>query len=243
MIIEKTVRNGEVKLHYIEHHPTHIGREQLVPLVFVPGLTESAEDYIELMRAITDRRTIAISLRGRGQSDTPEQGYSLEDHISDIRTVIEDMGLESLILFAFSRGVSYGLGYALQNTKSIAGMILGDYPALHSKLPEQWVDFIVQLPPWRGKESLVRMSRLVYEGIQKDSQEHIFWDELHQIKCPVLILRGGKQGALLTQEVVNKYLEHLPFAQSKTLEHSDHNLFEPDLRFLQEAINIFVKDV
>lgn len=45
-----------------------------IPLVIIPGLSESTEDYIPLIRLLSPRRCVAISLRGRGKSDGLETG-------------------------------------------------------------------------------------------------------------------------------------------------------------------------
>ncbi|GAA0359119.1 alpha/beta fold hydrolase [Bacillus horti] len=148
---EHFIKNKDVSLHYIEHIHENMGKEELPPIVFVPGLTEGAEDYKELMEGITNRKSVALSLRGRGQSDSPVNGYTLEDHIQDIETVVGALKTEKVVLFAFSRGVAYTLGYAMQHPDRLAGLIIGDYPAIHTKLSEKWVDFMIQSPPWRGK--------------------------------------------------------------------------------------------
>lgn len=92
-----------------------------------------------------------MTLRGRGKSGLPKGGYTLEEHISDIHAVIKHLALKEFILMGYSRGVSYTIGYAIKNTNLLKGLIIGDYPAIHTQLPPGWVDFYSSLPPWRGK--------------------------------------------------------------------------------------------
>ncbi len=223
---ETWINNNGVNIHVIDSNP--IAKQEL-PFVIVPGLSESAEDYLLLMESLSPRRCVAISLRGRGKSDAPQTGYKLEDHISDIEAVVKYLELSDMILMGFSRGVSYALGYALANPQVMKGLILGDYPAYHSELPPEWVPFFSSLPPWRGKPLSERMKPHALKGLQKDSKLVLFWDKLHSIECPVIVIRGGKQGAVLTEEDGARYLEHIPNANLVVFEESDHNIFEPTL--------------
>ena len=60
----------------------------LAPIVVVPGMGESAEEYAWLLAELGDRRVVAVDVRGRGRSDAPEHGYRWEDHIGDIAAMI-----------------------------------------------------------------------------------------------------------------------------------------------------------
>lgn len=139
----------------------------------------------------------------------------------------------------YSRGVSYTLGYALTNLSSIKGLVLGDYPAYHSKLPSDWVEFFSALPPWRGKTLSERMKSHALCGIQKESKQVIFWNQLHLITCPVLVVRGGKQGSALSEEDSGKYMKNLPHCHLIVFEESDHNIFEPRIEKFVDVVREF----
>lgn len=237
-ISEGKVCNNKVEIHYLV---SQVDTNKLPPLVIIPGLTESAEDYIDIIKEISDRRCIAISLRGRGKSDSPDSGYKLSDHISDIEKVVDALGLEEFILMGYSRGVSYMLGYALKHIERLKGIIIGDYPAMHTKLPEQWVDFFVKLPPWRGKTALERMSRLALEAIQKESEEEYFYDDLYKLKIPVLIISGGKEGSALSAEMRERYLKTIENVELTVFEDCNHNIFEPDINQFTNAVKSFME--
>lgn len=220
------IKHNGTSIHYID---SNVNTHQELPFVIIPGLSEAAEDYIPLMHLLNSRRCIAITLRGRGNSDAPQSGYSLEDHISDIEAVINHLELNEFILMGFSRGVSYALGYSFSNLSSIKALVLGDYPAYHSQLPPGWVEFFSSLPPWRGKALAERMKIHSLNGLQKESKQVLFWDQLSSITCPVLVIRAGKKGAVLSEYDGEKYLEKIPHSKLVVFEESDHNLFEPSL--------------
>lgn len=238
-IIEEKVFNNDVGIHFISSYPE---KNTSTSLIIIPGLTEAAEDYLEIMKQI-DRRCTTISLRGRGKSDAPLTGYTLEDHIQDIEAVIEKLGINDLILFGFSRGVSYMLGYALKFPKRVKGIIIGDYPAVHTELPDKWVDWFVELPPWRGKTPLERMNEHALIGIQKESYKKEFWNELNALDCPVLVIGGGQKGAILSSEMSQIYKEALSDIKVVTFEESDHNIFEPNTDRFVKLVNSFLKDI
>jgi hypothetical protein len=79
--------NGGVKLHYLDSGGEDVSL--LVPAVFIPGAIGSAELYLREIQSFAPRRCIAVSLRGRGKSDAPEKGYTFEDHVSDIDSIIQ----------------------------------------------------------------------------------------------------------------------------------------------------------
>lgn len=235
--IEGKVDNNGVLIHYIE---SHVEADDKSPLVIIPGFTEDAEDYKDIIKAFEDRKCVAITLRGRGQSDAPESGYTLEDHVSDIKAVIEQLALESFYILGYSRGVSYMIDYALDNLPKIKGMIIGDYPGMHTRLVERWVEMFINLPPWRGRTALERMPRHAIEAIQSESVEKQFYEALGVVKVPVLILKGDQKGALLSEEALASYYETLEDVKLSVFEGCAHDLFWPDESQFIKVVKEFV---
>lgn len=222
---ERYVNNRGVNIHVMESNRE---AKDACPLVVIPGLAESAEDYQEVVEKLYPRHCVVITLRGRGRSDSPASGYTLEDHVSDIEAAIGELELRKFVLMGFSRGVAYTLGYAVQHPDRIQGLIIGDYPAVHTHLKPGWVEFFSSLPPWRGKPLSERMSTGALHALQKESAQVMLWDRLPSLHCPALIIRAGRQGAALSAEAAEQYRERLPQAEIVIFEESDHNIFEPD---------------
>ena len=205
---EKWVDNHGVLLQYLYHGDLDSG---LVPLFITPGVTETAEDYIWLMKKLNPRPSAVITFRGRGKSGLPKEGYTLYDHIQDMEAVLEDLGFGEFILYGYNRGVSYALGYSLNNLGKIRGLILGDYPAVHTELPEKWLEnFTFSRFPEKGmKREKPRMTYKAARALQKDSHEVIFWEALQSFTFPVVILQGGGASTFLTRQDMRKYLWYL----------------------------------
>ncbi|WP_141235802.1 alpha/beta fold hydrolase [Paenibacillus sp. 7541] len=235
---ETMVNNQGVHIHVTEVHRDL--KKQQASLVIIPGLSESGEDYITMMEKLSPRHIVVVTLRGRGQSDSPASGYTLADHISDIDAAIRHLELEQFVLMGYSRGVSYQLGYAVQNPERIQGLIIGDYPAVHTELPAGWVDFFASLPPWRGKKLSDRMKTSALQALQRESTKADMWNDLTRLTCPVLIIRGVKPHPGLSLEAVEQYKRVLPQARIVAFEEHDHNLFEPDADLFVRTADSFL---
>src|SRR2546428_11798151 len=86
---EEWLKNGSVRLHYVESgwdSPTN-----LTPEVYVHSGFGTAEVFIPEMKALSPRRCVSCSLRGRGNSDAPEEGYSLYGDVSEIDTSVHPL--------------------------------------------------------------------------------------------------------------------------------------------------------
>ncbi|MEK3686324.1 alpha/beta fold hydrolase [Paenibacillus sp. FSL R10-2736] len=84
---------------------------------------------------------MAFSFRGRGLSSTPDTGYDLEDHLSDIEAVVNHSRLTNYIVLGFSRGAAYSLGWSLRHQDQMRGLILVDQPPVHRAMSLETVEF------------------------------------------------------------------------------------------------------
>lgn len=214
-IEEGWIDNGGVRINYFLSNPEKVG---IAPLFICPGLSESAEDYLKLMSALENNRCIALSFRGRGKSDAPLSGYSLEDHVSDIVSVVTHLGLDDVYLMGYSRGVSYALGYAIQHHENIKGLIIEEYPAKHKQMPSGWGKEYL-LTPW-GE----RMKPHGVMGIELESRHVDFQSDLVKLNCPTLIMRGGSEGSLLTDDDIDIYVKSFRDARLEAFDNAGHDI-------------------
>ena len=210
-MIEGWIKNGDVRIHYFDNTGSSASA---TPLVIIPGLAETGEEYEDLIQALLPRRAIVITMRGRGRSDTPESGYTLEDHVSDIEKVMDHITVDKFAMFGYGRGVAYALAYALSHLSNIKGLIIGDYPAMQTDHPEGWTEFFKSASKNR---LLDNMDADTLKEIEKDAREVDFIKHLKKIDCPVLVLQGsGEYG--LTEEGAKDYLRAMPDARVKVLD-------------------------
>jgi pimeloyl-ACP methyl ester carboxylesterase len=100
------------------------------------GLTANCRCWDVIASALTPRhRLLAVDLRGRGLSEKPLRGYSERQHAADIRSLMDDMKLEKVVLMGHSLGGYIAMQLAAQSPDRIEGLILidsgGDLPQEH----------------------------------------------------------------------------------------------------------------
>jgi pimeloyl-ACP methyl ester carboxylesterase len=231
MMQECWAQNGEIQLHYLDNG----GYGKGMPVVFVPGLHGSAEDFANVIEAMLPRRAIAVSLRGRGQSDVPETGYRFENHITDIAALIDAISPhQPVCLVGHSVGVPYVIGYALEHPRRVGALVLAGYPARYPDLSADW-----------GLRTMMRypseMSMIAVLGLQHESAEISLWDSLIALECPLLVLRGGKSSSRLPEELADQYRRFAPDAHIVVFPESGHRLWVPDMQRFVHTIHRFIE--
>jgi len=188
---------------------------------------ESAEEYEWLLDVLGDRRVVAVDVRGRGRSDAPASGYRWEDHYGDVAAVVSELAVDHPVVVAFSRGSSYGLGYALSAPAAVRGLVIGDYGARHVGLPPEMADR--QLASvLRGVPMSERMPEHAVRGVVEESVEVPLWGRLGELECPVLVIRGGRRGGLVNEEVAAQWQAALPGVELALLAEAGHDLWSYD---------------
>jgi len=231
LIEENWVDNDGIRINFFQSKPEKAGK---TPLLICPGLSESAEEYINLISSLQDNRCIALSFRGRGKSDSPLTGYSLEDHVSDIAAVVKQLELDDFCLMGYSRGVSYALGYAIHNHGNIKGLIIEEYPAQHKQMPSGWGEEYL-LSPW-GE----RMNPHAVMGIELESRQIDFQSNLAKLDCSALIMRGGNEGSLLSDDDIKCYGRCFRDVRLEVFEDAGHDIQTEYFDRFVKVINAFL---
>src|SRR5688572_26602424 len=148
-LTEYEVSNGAITLHVLASFGAG---DKRVGVAIVPGLSETAEDWRDLLTYLSPLPAAAVTLRGRGKSSGPSTGYSLADHTSDIAAFVAHLPADAVVLVAFSRSVGYALDYAISQPKKLKGLVLLDYPPRHSILRQGWADSFAE-SSWRGRKA------------------------------------------------------------------------------------------
>lgn len=228
------VSNNGVYIHYLVSNP----QSSLTPLVICPGLSETAEEYVDLMEYLSPRKCIALSFRGRGQSDTPETGYTLEDHVSDIEAVVDAAQIGSFHLYAYSRGVSYALGYLRRNMPKVVSAMLQDYPAEHKRMPEEWVnEYIYEYLVPFSRQQNIRPEAV--RGIQRESEQVYFRFPMHK---KLLVLRGLLEGSLLDNEGIKGYQKLSTETEYAEFHDSGHDIRGSEKELLYRTLHEYIRN-
>jgi pimeloyl-ACP methyl ester carboxylesterase len=231
---EKWITNGSVRLHALESAPSEPTAQ--TPLLIVPGVFGTAEDYLDEMARLAPRHCLAVSLRGRGHSDVPVSGYTLEDHVSDVAAAVAQSGVARPVMMGYAIGAAYAIAYAIGAPESISGLIIGDYPARYRTLSEKWVASALETMGERARPE-------VAHALQRASAQVSLWEHLEKIRCPIAIVRGGQAGSMVTEEIAAKYREFAPAAEILTIVSNGHELWKPDFDSYITTIGNFLARV
>jgi non-heme chloroperoxidase len=235
-VVERFVQNDGVRIRYLDsgsHSST-----ALLPVVFVPGITDSAEDYLDVFELFGARRLVVIELRGRGGSDSPEKGYAAADQVGDLESVIGAERLDRFHIMTFSRGTTGALDLALADRNRPVTLAIGDYRLAEIALPPSFVDQMWN-SRWRGRPVPDRVARHVLDGIQGESQDRLLWDDVAALRIPVLTARGGA-GGLVTDQIAETYRQSIPDVEIAVIPGSGHDLFRPDRLAYPRAVLDFI---
>jgi pimeloyl-ACP methyl ester carboxylesterase len=112
---------GELTFHAIQWG------EKGPPIIFVHGLTANAFCFQAFADDLSrDHRVFAYDLRGRGDSDKPETGYSIPIHSADLAELIDEWNLDRPIIAGHSLGAFIALYFAVHYPERLSKLILID---------------------------------------------------------------------------------------------------------------------
>ncbi len=110
------------------------------PLVLQHGFSQSVKrwylaGYIDALQQ--DYQLILIDARGHGGSDKPHDpaAYTLPQQVSDVVTVLDDLGLDQAHFWGYSMGGRIGFGMAKYAPERIQTLIIGGAQPYGRTLP------------------------------------------------------------------------------------------------------------
>ena len=97
------------------------------PVLCIHGITANCRSWDVVASALSPaHRIVAMDLRGRGGSDKPPSGYSLEHHMKDIIGVMDYLGLETAIIMGHSLGAFISLAFGAEYPERVDRIVLVD---------------------------------------------------------------------------------------------------------------------
>jgi len=186
-------------------------------ILCIHGITANCRSWDCLASALSPRhRVIAMDLRGRGLSDKPPTGYSVEHHCKDILTMMNDQGLQRPVLMGHSLGAFIVLVFAARYPQKVDQLILLDGGGKLSKVQKDKVFAGI-------KPSLDRLGRTfpslrVYLSRMRHAPYLQPWNSYMEtyFRYEIIKVRGG-----IRSRVHPKHIEE----EAKNLENVDSRKF------------------
>jgi pimeloyl-ACP methyl ester carboxylesterase len=179
------VEQDGVRIAYRRVVPVGIGDDD-VPVVLLHALAEDSTTWNDLRTQLASagRSSIAIDLRGHGQSSWPGS-YSFELMVNDVIALVDELGVVTFDLVGHSLGGHLSLYLAGLYPDRVRRLVVEDAPPP----PEALVVDVdaptkpsVPVPFDWGVVELRQMIR---------TPDRLWWERLRKIQSPTLIVGGG----------------------------------------------------
>ena len=121
-------------------------------------------------------RLLQYDLRGQGQSDHPDEEYSMELHADDLDSLLEALGIEKAHIAGISYGGEVAQAFALNYPERTLSLILADTVSeIHDNLAlvvRSWIDalrtgdpmvFFNATVPWNFSPEFIRENQAILE--------------------------------------------------------------------------------
>lgn len=223
MLTSRFTQNADARIHYLDSG----GDDRGAPIVFVPGMTDLADDYVEIFPSF-GRRTVVVELRGHGRSSAPADGYDLATLSADVGAVVDAVTDGPVHVVTFSRGTSYAIAWALAHPDRVRSIAIGDYIPEERVLPADIRRRLLD-GRWRGTPVSERVDYDAGMKTFEAAQERVFWDDLARLQVPLLVVRSGDD-ILVGDEEWARYRRLFPEAHLIEFPDSPHDIFRPDRR-------------
>jgi pimeloyl-ACP methyl ester carboxylesterase len=237
-IVERFTNRSGVRIRYLDNAPPEpVG----LPILFSPGFTDFADEYVETLDFMQPLRVLVVEVRGRGGSESPETGYTAAEHADDLRAVLDEEGIDRFHLMTFSRGTTWGLDLVLAHPARCTSVSIGDYWAREKGFAgDDAVVTEVLASRFRGKQMSERVASHVVRELFGHSQDRDLSGPLAATCLPVLVATGTEPGCILTPATVQEWRDRVPGVEIVTIDGASHDLFRPDRHAYPQAVIDFV---
>lgn len=170
-------------------------RGEGVPLVLLHGNGEDSGYFSHQMEYFSRQyRVIAVDTRGHGKSSRGSAPFTMAQFAEDLKELLDELGIESLVLLGFSDGANIAMKFALRYPGMLRALILngGNLDARgikrHVQLPIELGYRAARLFAGRSEEARRNMEIL---GLMVH-EPHISPQALSAIRVPTLVVAGTR---------------------------------------------------
>lgn len=169
------VESQDVKIHYLARNIDH---KKKLSILFVPGVMMPAWIWEKQLEYFSKNyRVVAMDPRSQGGSEQSSEGHYAFSLAKDIKSVVDQLELEPLVLVGWSLAVPEVINYAAHfGSKNLIGLVLVDGLAgIDSSVPfyQSTIDYWAQLQTDR-----IPKTREFVKSIFKQSQPEEYFEKL-----------------------------------------------------------------
>lgn len=190
------------------------------PVLLLHAWGESRGSFDRLIPLLAGFRVYAPDLRGQGEADNPEDGYSLAEQAEDAAAILDALNVPRAFVVGSSSGGYVAQQLAVTYPERVAGLVLVGSPlslrgrpafadevdTLTDPLDERWVresltwfPLLHEVPAWFFEDRVrdgLRMPARAWKAILNGLCEATPPTESGTIQAPTLILWGAQDNLL-----------------------------------------------
>jgi pimeloyl-ACP methyl ester carboxylesterase len=148
-----------------------------LPIVFLHGNWSTHRWWIPVAERLAEhmgeRRLLAPDLRGRGDTEGPDHGYTLPELAEDLRAFMHALGLERVHLVGHSLGTGIAMQWALTDPERVASLVA---------IAPVWADGMPEIHARREQQAAVHADIALYGRLLRSmaptAEIGELWDEL-----------------------------------------------------------------
>lgn len=238
------------ELNGIRIHYDIVGEGE--PLIFLNGVMMTAQSWVLQTSLFRQRyRCVLHDFRGQLLSDKPEEPWTLEDHVEDLRALLDHLGIDTCHIIGTSYGGEVGLIFAYTHPQRVRSLsVISAVSEVGPELDravEIWAETALDAPddlyrvsvPSNFSQSFVDANRQVIEqgeariracppeffsglvGLIDAFRKLDVTAELPRIECPTLVL-VGERDALKPPRYSRLIADEIPNSEYLTIPGAGH---------------------
>jgi pimeloyl-ACP methyl ester carboxylesterase len=165
-----------MRVHVREWAPAE-GRGAREPaIVLVHGNWSTWRWWIPLAAALPGRRLLAPDLRGRGDTEGPDHGYTLTELSDDLLALLDALELDRVHLVGHSLGSGVVMQFGLDHPERVASLV-AIAPVWADGMPDKWAAPERQAAAHADRDLYAQMLRAMAPNIDEAELGEL-WQEL-----------------------------------------------------------------
>jgi 3-oxoadipate enol-lactonase len=164
-------------LHYVTSGPAN------APALLLIHPLGSSRVFWDECAAIWSKRfrVVAVDLRGAGASPIPDRPWQADEHVQDVISVREALGLRDVIVVGCAIGSMVAARYAAADASVVRGLVLSNTTTELGEASRQRHEGRLKLVAERGMEALLpAVIDMAFDGLPKDARYMRYMERFRQ---------------------------------------------------------------
>ena len=193
--VKRAALKTGVELEFIEQ-----GNENGIPVIFLHGLSDSWHSFeMAFQHLPSSIHAFALSQRGHGNSDKPENRYGPKDFAADVAAFIELKNLKKAVIVGHSMGGINTMQFAIDHPSLVKAMVIvGSDPVIRQN--DGMSEFLNAVNQMEGKEIgqpfMFEFQRSTLAKPIDSAWFNLLVDE--GLKCPLPVFKAALNGLMKT---------------------------------------------